>query len=131
MVFHYTAGPPSATAHDVAAYQTGPGAQLDFPGIAYHYHVDGTGRAAFCQDLDRRVWGSDGPGWNERACHVCWSGTVRPNDAQIKGLRACHADAQRRLGRKLAPYGHRETGATACPGPHLAEWKPLVTAPFP
>lgn len=123
---HYTAGPTSSTTLAIAQYQTGAGAQEDFPAIAYHYLIEGDGSVHWCHDLNRRVWGSGAPGSNEQDVHVCYTGQVEPNDRQLKGIRAALIDAQEKLGRSLTIKAHRDGYPTACPGPTWEQWRSYV-----
>jgi hypothetical protein len=126
-VAHYTAGPPTSTVTDIARYQTGPGAQLPFPAIAYAYYTEQDGSTYQCHDLDRRLWGSDGvfegQAVNDIAVHWCYAGDVAPTAAQIQGGRVARAHAETLLGRTLMVRGHRDDGATQCPGNKWNEWK--------
>lgn len=124
---HYTAGANSASTLAVAQYQTGPTSHLDFPEIAYHYLVELDGVVHWCHDLDKRTWGSDGPGANERGVHICYPGDHEPTAAQQRGLRDAVRHAQGLLGRSLVVQGHKDSGsATQCPGPTWPAWKAAV-----
>lgn len=121
---HYTASPPTGTVQSIASYQVGPGAQEDFPAIAYHIIVTGDGTANWCHDLDRRVWHNGGSGRNERAIGLCYVGNVEPNDDQKRGLRRAVVWCQEQLGRPLAVAGHRDAPyPTQCPGPTWPGWR--------
>lgn len=126
---HYTAGGTWSTVRDIAAYQTGPTAQDNFPAIAYHVLVDGDGVAHWCHDLDVRVWGSGQSGSNERDVHICYTGSVEPTLAQLVGLRRAVAWAQVHIGRALSVRGHSDGFSTQCPGPRWPEWRDAVAKP--
>lgn len=113
----------TGTIENIARYQTGPGAQEEFPELAYHYMVEGAGQPFLCNDLNKRVWGSGAPTHNETRVHVCYIGDREPTKAQRAGIRACIIDAQQRLGRTLTIEGHRDAYATSCPGPTWPSWR--------
>lgn len=123
---HYTAGPPTQTVQDVANYQTGPGAQEDFPAIAYHLFVDGQGVAYLCHDFNVRVWGSGQPGANETQIHCCYAGDVEPNAAQLAAIKAAIGWADAELKRALVVKGHKDGYATECPGPKWPAWRDAI-----
>lgn len=123
---HYTASPSTATVRAIAAYQVGPGAQEDFPAIAYTLIVDGAGVAYWCHDLDRRVWHNGASGHNESHVGICYIGDREPNAAQIRGLKAAIAFCQQQLGRTLTVSGHRDSYSTSCPGPAWPQWRSAV-----
>lgn len=127
VTIHYTASPPSTTILAIANYQTGPGAQESFPGIAYHLVVDEVGDVHLCQDLDRYVWHSAGPGANDATIGLCYTGNHEPNEAQLQGLRSAIKWCEAQLGRSLTIHGHKDNYATACPGPTWPSWKEKVT----
>jgi len=125
-VIHYTASSPSTTVRGTAGFQTGPDAQLDFPAIAYHLFVEASGAVYWCHDFDRRTWGSDGPGVNERGVHICYSGNRAPTAEQLGGIRTAIRFAQHQLGRSLTVEGHKDRSSTSCPGPHWPSWRAAV-----
>jgi hypothetical protein len=138
VTLHYTEGPTTQTAHDVAAYQTSESARhqtgnnTPFPGIAYTFLVDGSGTPNLCHDLDVRTWHSaavvNGLGRNLTHIGICYTGDQQPNDAQIQGLAEAVAWCQAQLGqRQLTIEGHRDPPyATACPGPAWNGWRTAV-----
>ena len=132
---HYTAGPASQTAAQVAAYQTSAAARpqtgndTPFPGLAYTLFVEGDGRVVLAWDLAVRVWHSaaviNGKARNATHIGICYSGDHEPNAAQKTGLAHawhwCEAQLVRRLtveGHSWAPY------PTSCPGPTSHTWIP-------
>jgi hypothetical protein len=119
---HYTAGPATSRIYDIAAYQVGPTAQADFPAIAYHLMVDDVGDVHLLNDLNRRVWHNAGWLRNEVAIGICYTGNHEPNAAQKRGLRQAIEWCQQQLGRGLFVRGHKDTYATACPGPTWPGW---------
>lgn len=124
--FHYTAGSPSSTVLAIAQYQTGSGSHEAFPAIAYHIVVDGSGTPHLCHDLDRRVWHNGGSGRNERAIGICYTGNIQPSSVQLKGLKEARLWCEEQISRKLTLQGHKDTYATACPGPAWPNWKSSV-----
>lgn len=123
MDIHYTAGNATARIYDIAAYQVGPTAQAAFPAIAYHLMVDAVGDVHLLHDLTRRVWHNAGWLRNETAIGICYIGNYEPNPAQKRGLRQAIRWCQEQLGRALSVQGHKDTYATACPGPTWPGWK--------
>lgn len=115
-----------ASVWDIAAYQTGPTAQLDFPEIAYHFLVEGDGEVYYVQSLDKRVWHNGAPGRNERAIGICYTGDFAPNAKQKEGIKNAITWSQEQLSRSLSVLGHKDTYATACPGPAWPGWKPEI-----
>lgn len=120
---HYTAGPYTSSTYDIAAYQTGPTAQLDFPEIAYHLMVEADGTVYWCHDLNKRTWHNGASGRNERAVGICFVGNGTPLEAQKVGIRQAIQWSQEHLGRQLAVSGHKDTYPTACPGAAWPSWK--------
>lgn len=129
-VCHYTAGPSSQKVEQVAQYQVGANAQLPFPSIAYAFFVEKDGSLYWCQDLDRRTWGSDGiyqgKVVNDIGIHACYAGDLAPNPAQIAALHAGRVFCENILGHALTVRGHSDDGATQCPGPQLAQWRSQI-----
>lgn len=127
-IIHYTAAPPERTVLDIANYQvTTTGSDL-FPAIAYHLFVEKDGTVVWCHDFDKRTWGSGEPGANNIAVHICYSGNIKPNPAQLVGLRTARhfAEASPLLGRPLAVEGHSDGYATQCPGATWPTWKAAI-----
>lgn len=130
--FHYTAGPASQTAAQVAAYQTSEAARpqtgndTPFPGLAYALFVEGTGRVIRAWDLATRVWHSaaviGGLGRNYTSIGICYSGNVEPNPAQKQGLADALRWCEQQLGRRLQVEGHGWVYSTACPGSTSHTW---------
>jgi hypothetical protein len=138
VTLHYTEGPTSQTAVDVAAYQTSEAARpqtgnnTPFPGIAYTFLIDGTGTANQCYDLEVRSWHSaavvNGLGRNLTHVGICYTGDQQPTDAQIGGIVEAIRWCQDRLGgRQLTIEGHRDPPyPTQCPGPAWNQWRGAV-----
>jgi hypothetical protein len=134
VTLHYTEGPTSQTAADIARYQTSEAARAQtgnntpFPGIAYTFLVDGTGTPNLCHDLSVRTWHSaalvNGLGRNLTHVGICYTGNQRPNEAQIRGIAEAIRWCQDQLGgRQLTIEGHRDPPyATQCPGPAWNQW---------
>lgn len=130
---HYTASPATGTVESIAAYQVGPGAQENFPAIAYSLVVDGQGRVYLCHDLTTRCWHSGAVvgGIARNASHVgiVFIGNHSPTLPQVRGLAAAVCWAERELGRTLDVEGHRDPPyKTACPGPTWPAWKDTLLA---
>ncbi len=134
MTFHYTAGPSSQTADEVAAYQTSEaargqtGAGVPFPGLAYTLFVEGDGRVVLAWDLTTRVWHSaaviDGTARNADHIGICYAGNLAPNPAQMLGLASAWQWCELQLGRALEVEGHGWVYPTGCPGPTSHTWIP-------
>lgn len=128
---HYTASPPGATVANIASYQISDqaipqtGVDQPFPGIAYHYVVDGAGVPHRCWDLGKRTWHA--PGHNDDSLAICFIGDRAPSPAQVLGIAKCHVDAEWLLGWALAVRGHKDDYATSCPG-GWPDWKPDLVA---
>jgi hypothetical protein len=132
---HYTAGPSTQTAAQVAAYQTSEAARpqtgngTPFPGLAYSMFVEGSGRVVLAWDLSIRVWHSaaviNGKARNADHIGICFAGNVAPNAAQMAGLRNAWHWCERQLGRSLSVEGHNWAPyPTSCPGPTSHTWIP-------
>jgi hypothetical protein len=138
VTLHYTEGPTSQAAADIAQYQTSEAARQQtgnntpFPGIAYTFLIDGTGTANLCHDLETRTWHSaavvGGLGRNMTHVGICYTGDQQPNEAQIRGIAEAIRWCQDQLGgRQLAIEGHRDPPyATQCPGPAWNQWLAAV-----
>lgn len=139
VTLHYTAGPPSQTAYQVAQYQTSEaargqtGANVPFPTLAYTFFIEGDGKPILANDLGLACWHSNGPGRNEHYVGICYSGDVAPNEAQKTSMAQAIGYCQKQLGRKLTIEGHKESGGstTECPGPQWPGWKNDVITRIP
>jgi hypothetical protein len=138
VTLHYTAGPPSQTAYQVAQYQTSEaarpqtGAGVPFPGLAYTFFVEQDGKTSMAWDLKTEVWHSAGPGRNTQYVGICYAGDVEPNQAQISGMAQAIGYCQRQLGKGLSVEGHKDGYAdTICPGPKWPAWKQQVMDSIP
>lgn len=123
---HYTAGPPERTVDNIARYQTTVQTGDLFPALAYHMFIEKSGEVIWCHDFDRRTWGSGQPGMNEKAVHICYSGNVAPNEAQLAGLKQARLFAESDLGHALMVVGHKDGYATQCPGNTWSTWKAKI-----
>jgi len=138
VTFHYTAGPSSQTAEQVAAYQTSEAARAQtgngtpFPGLAYTLFVEDDGRVVLAWPLTTRVWHSAavvaGKARNATHIGICYAGNVAPLPAQMTGLANALAWCERQLGRHLIAEGHGWVYSTACPGSTSHGWVPLVVS---
>lgn len=129
VVHHTGVGPARPTMAEIAAYQTGPTAQLPFPGYAYWGGIDADGTFSVAYDLEVVEW-SQGDGsptdingvgiYNYQGVAVEISGE-NPTPAQIATLHRVHqvlADPSV-LARTLVVRGHRAVSGrndTECPG---------------
>lgn len=147
ITIHYTDSPPTATVHDIAAYQTSEAARKQtgndtpFPGLAYTYAVPLSGGAVKAWDLSKRVWHSAakvrGAYRNATNVGIVWIGNDTPTREQVVGIAEAILDVERQLsaaGRDVqfdekSIEGHRDAPyATDCPGPSWPTWKPDVIA---
>lgn len=136
VTFHYTAGPSSQTAEQVAEYQTSEAARgqtgngTPFPGLAYTLFVEGSGRVIQAWSLPTRVWHSaaviNGQGRNYTHVGICYAGNTEPNQPQKVGLALALSWCERQLGRELQVEGHGWVYSTACPGASSRRWIPEV-----
>lgn len=136
VTLHYTAGPSSQTAAQVAAYQTSEAARgqtgngTPFPGLAYSMFVEGTGRVVLAWPLTTRVWHSaaviNGLGRNYTSIGICYAGNAEPNAAQKLGLADALRWCEQQLGKRLLVEGHGWQYNTLCPGSTSRAWVPEV-----
>jgi hypothetical protein len=100
------------------------------------FHQDSRGWADFAysfgvsedgQIFEGRGWGAQGghtKGWNTRSVAICYLGwgTSAPSEPVKQAILWLADEADRHFGRKLVRQGHRDVGATACPGDGLYGW---------
>ena len=123
---HYTASLPSTTVEAIARFQTGATSQEEFPAIAYTFVVTEDGAIHRCHGLGVRCWHNGAPGHNTTRIGVCYTGHYEPNQAQIEGMRWLVTHLEQELERSLVVEGHRSHYATACPGPTMETWLPML-----
>lgn len=138
VTFHYTAGPSSQTAQQVAAYQTSEAARQQtgngtpFPGLAYTLYVEASGRVVLAWGLQVRVWHSaaviNGKARNATHIGICYAGNSEPNQVQKVGLANAMRWCEQQLRRRLEAEGHGWVYSTSCPGPTSRAWVPEVVA---
>lgn len=122
---HYTAadnlidGDPGEHAEDLPAFLRA--IQRDYEinrgySIGYGFAVDWLGGVWELRGYDFK--NAANRGWNHRTLPVlCLVDGADPlTDLALHSVRALYAEAQRRTGRELHLVGHRDIGATACPG---------------
>ena len=86
IAIHHSAGPGTATAQSIAQFHIGP--SRDWPGIAYHYFIDGLGdifKTNHHETMSYHVGGHNG-----YSLGICIDGTFTnrpPSDAQVDALR--------------------------------------------
>jgi len=132
---HHTASVDTRfTAREVAGYQTGPGAHLPFPSIAYALYVEGDGTVEQTNDLEAVTWhcGQDGDavieGVSVKNWHgvaVCFAGN-EPSPMQIEGLQTACRWIEQQVGRELPRLGHRDLSMTECPGKTWEQWQAAI-----
>ncbi len=130
LVVHHTGdGSARPTIDDTALYQTGPNAQLAFPGLAYTGFIEKDGTIEVGWNLETVTW-SQGDGsptsingvgiFNYEGIAFCFSGQD-PTTAQLdsyRRIKAALADPGV-IGRTLEVRGHRQVSGssdTECPG---------------
>ena len=105
------------TPGEIAAYQTGPVAHLDFPEIAYHFVVTWDGTVYQTLSLEKRAWHAGE--WNTCSVGVlaCPAEGGLLSEAQVTSLRCLLCHLKGHFGRWLGVVGHSEVRPTDCPGP--------------
>jgi hypothetical protein len=137
VTLHYTAGPASQTAYQVAQYQTSEAARgqtgnnTPFPGLAYTFFVEQDGKTSMAWDLNVACWHSAASGRNQTYVGICYAGDVAPNDEQMTGMANAIGYCQKKIGRKLTVEGHKDAYSTECPGPQWPAWKQTVLNRIP
>lgn len=138
ITIHYTAGPPSQSVYDVAAYQTSEaargqtGAGVPFPGLAYTFFVELNGKTSQAWDLNVACWHAGAGNRNVINVGICYAGDVAPSEAQITALAQTIGYVQKAVGRKLGIEGHKDIPYnTSCPGDAWPAWKPKVVERIP
>ena len=137
ITIHYTAGPASQSAYQVAQYQTSEAARgqtgnnTPFPGLAYTLFVEQDGKTVLAHDLTVATWHASGGNRNTLNVSVCYAGDTSPNDAQITAMAQAIGWVQSQLGRKLGIEGHKDVQSTTCPGPGWPGWKADVVSRIP
>lgn len=110
---------------EIAEYQVGPDAHLDFPAIAYHYQVEQRGTVNLLHGVETRTWHAGE--WNDRSIGVLVCPGVdglftQEQAGAVRGLLA--------MLRQFIPHlqvkGHCEVRPTACPGPRWKENKAML-----
>ena len=121
-VLHHTTGTYAGhqTVRNIQAFHQGP--QRNWADVGYNFLIapDGT-------IFEGRGWGMQGAharGHNAESIGVAYIGDGRkpvPDAAKFAILRLA-AEADRLMGKPLRRVGHRDVGATACPGDVLYGW---------
>ena len=118
--------------HAAATYPSGDEAMRRIQ----RFHQDTRGWADYAYNFgvwddgsiwEGRGWGAQGGhtrGWNTKSVAICYMGDgSRPvPQAALDAILWLAADADRHFGRRLARQGHRDVGATSCPGDWLYGW---------
>lgn len=94
--------------------------QRGWPGIGYHFLIDGRGDIFQTQPID--VVSYHVGGNNTPSVGICLTGnfeTESPSAAQLTALQRVVRDIQQITGKKLEIVGHRDLTATLCPGKNL------------
>jgi hypothetical protein len=89
---------------------------------AYNYGVWDDGSI-----WEGRGWGAQGGhtrGWNTKSVAVCYmgDGSKPVPKAALDAILWLAGEADRHFGRELVRKGHRDVGATSCPGDWLYRW---------
>jgi len=92
--------------------------------IGYHYLILGNGQ--YRQGRSDTDEGIHTKGWNDKAIGICLTGNFmeeKPSEAQLKTLKDLIETLSKRWNiPKENIKGHREVGATLCPGDNLMSW---------
>jgi hypothetical protein len=101
----------------------------DWPGIAYHFVVDGAGRIWQVNALDAITYHSGNDSYNEQSVGICMLGAFHldtdPTPAQLLSVN-CLCQWLEIGGDDI--FGHKQIVATACPG-KMARWWDAITVP--
>jgi hypothetical protein len=121
LVLHHTTGSYAshATVRSIQAFHQGP--ERKWADVGYNFLIAPTGEI-----FEGRGWGYAGAharGHNSASIGVAYIGDGRKSvpDAAKRSILLLAAEADRRFG-KLKRVGHRDVGATACPGDVLYQW---------
>jgi hypothetical protein len=114
---HYTAATTVPT--DTASYLRS--IQRDYTlnrgySIGYNFAVDQTGQAWECRGFDIKCAANKGANDTTIAVLCLVDGAEAMNTSMCLTFSALGAEAERRCGDSLLVVGHRDIGATACPG---------------
>lgn len=125
IIVHYTATADSWYADRPIADKV---AEIDrwhkargWSGFGYHFLIDRDGTIAEGRPLDKT--GAHARGRNARSIGICYVGNSRPTPEQFTALAKLITDLQARFSLPdEAIMGHRDVGATDCPGFDVGEW---------
>ncbi len=114
---HYTAA--ASVPSDTAAYLRS--IQNDYTvnrgySIGYNFALDRTGQAWECRGFDIKCAANKGMNDVTIAILCLVNGAAAMSPVMVDTYRQLGAEAQRRVGAALLVVGHRDIGATACPG---------------
>jgi hypothetical protein len=133
LVLHHTTGTYAGhqTVRNIQSFHMGP--ERKWADIGYNFLVAPTGEV-----FEGRGWGKQGAharGHNSTSIGVAYIGDGRLSvpEAAKQSILLLAAEADRRFG-GLRRVGHRDVGATACPGDGLYAWwaaGPSLAAPAP
>jgi hypothetical protein len=120
-VLHHTTGRYAGpqTVRQIQAFHQGP--ERGWADIGYNFLIAPDGTV-----FEGRGWGYSGAharGYNATSIGAAFIGDGRQPvpDAALRSILLLAAEADRRFG-KLKRVGHRDVGATACPGDVLYQW---------
>lgn len=121
-VVHYSAASPDQTPKSIQTYHMDGRGWAD---IGYNWLVDEHGTIYEGRGWD--VLGAHAAGHNTESIGVCFIGRDRPGTVDAgpqarAAVRWLYDQACARTGRTLTRTGHRDIGATACPGDELYAW---------
>ena len=131
VVIHHSAGAPTGTARQFAAYHAAQGGK-NWPGIGYHFVVK-PGRIVYAGDILTIRYHS-GPG-NLHGIGICCPGNFereKPSAELLATLRLLIARLSEHVGHALEVKAHRDLMSTACPGRFMLErWSDLLPSLLP
>lgn len=121
-VVHHTAADDDQKVRDIQNYHMTSDQLADggWKDIGYNFLIDKQGR--IYEGVGWTKIGAHVAGHNTANIGVCMIGNFQnalPTDAAMDALRWLYAEANKRKKSKLALYGHRQLGSTACPGNKL------------
>lgn len=129
VIIHHSASPAGKfTLKDFANWHIDPNGRLKAPRIAYHFGIEPDGKIYQTNKLTSLSWHA--PNANTKGIGIVLNGNFeieKPTDAQVRSLKKLIRFLNKKIGRKLSVFGHKEIpgNATACPGRNinLAEFR--------
>jgi len=120
IVIHHSASPSGKfNVYDFARWHISPTGYLKAPRIAYHFCIEPDGKIYQTNKLTALSWHTING--NASGIGIVLNGNFeneQPSNLQVKSLKNLIRYLNKKFGKKLAVYGHKEIpgNATACPG---------------